>query len=343
MHFNTVSSPHFAAAQQVGGVMRQVLYALVPGTAAAVWFFGWGVLVNVILAIAFALALESAMLRARARPVRPALNDYSAVVTAWLLALALPPLAPWWLVLMGMFWAIVVAKHLYGGLGYNPFNPAMVGYVALLISMPVYMTRWLPPGLLAQHPLDLLQTLQVVFSGNLPASLTWDMVTMATPLDTVKTQVGLHQTISEIRASPLFGDFSGKGWEWVANFYALGGLWLIYKRVIPWQIPLAVLLGLGLPAGVFYLSNPDYFASPAFHIFSGGAMLGAFFIATDPVSGSATPLGRILFGVGVGLLAFVIRTWGGYPDGIAFAVLLMNMTVPLLDQYTQPRVFGRER
>ncbi len=342
MHFKTVSSPHQAATQQVGGVMRQVLYALVPGTAAAFWFFGWGVLINVVLAITFALAFEASMLRVRARAVRPALTDYSAVVTAWLLALALPPLAPWWLVLMGMFWAIVVAKHLYGGLGYNPFNPAMVGYVALLVSVPAYMTRWLPPGMLAQYPLDLLQSLQVVFAGQLPANLSWDMVTMATPLDTVKTQIGLSQTISEIRENPLFGDFSGKGWEWIANCFALGGLWLVYKRIIPWQIPLAMLLGLGVPAGVFYLSNPDYFASPAFHIFSGGAILGAFFIATDPVSGSATPLGRIVFAVGVGVLTFVIRTWGGYPDGIAFAVLLMNMTVPLLDQYTQPRVFGRE-
>ncbi len=340
MRFRTVSSPHITTDRGVPAIMREVLYALVPGTIAATWYFGWGVLINITVAIASALAFEALALRLRRRPLLPTLGDGSAVVTAWLLGLALPQLSPWWLTALGVFWAIIVAKHLYGGLGYNPFNPAMVGYVALLISFPSLMTRWVPPHMLAVQPPDLLQTLAIVFTGSLPDQ-GWDALTMATPLDTVRTHLGLNQTIAEIREKPLFGDFSGKGWEWVANWYALGGLWLIYRRIIPWQIPLAMLLGLALPAGVAYLSNPDHFASPAFHVFSGGAVLGAFFIATDPVSGSATPLGRIIFAAGVGLLTWVIRTFGGYPDGVAFAVLLMNMVVPLLDQYTRPRVFGQ--
>jgi electron transport complex protein RnfD len=166
---------------------------------------------------------------------------------------------------------------------------------------------------------------------------------MATPLDLMKTELGLNRTITEIRENPLFGDFSGRGWEWIANWYAVGGLYLMYKRVIGWQIPLAMLLGLGAIATVFFLYDADSHASPAFHIFSGGAMLGAFFIATDPVSGSTTPRGRLVFGAGIGVLVYVIRTWGGYPDGVAFAVLLMNMAAPTIDYYTQPRVFGQDR
>lgn len=340
MRFETTSSPHVASARNVPRVMRQVLYALVPGTLAVIWYFGWGVLVNILLAGLLALGFEAAVLAARGRPLRPALTDGSAVLTAWLLALALPPLSPWWLTLVGVFFAIVVAKQLYGGLGYNPFNPAMVGYVVLLISFPREMTLWLPPEQLAQTRLTLGQTLTAIFAG-LPQGLSWDTLTMATPLDMVKTELGLERTISEIRQSPLFGDFSGKGWEWVANWWALGGLYLIYRRVIAWQIPVAMLLALAGMAAVFYLIDPDAHPSATFHIFSGGAMLGAFFIATDPVTASTTPLGRVIYGAGIGVLTYVIRSWGGYPDGVAFAVLLMNMAAPTIDYYTQPRVFGQ--
>lgn len=343
MRFRTVSSPHVTAGVDVGQVMRHVLYALVPGTVASIWYFGWGLLINLILAIVIAVAAEAAMLRLRRRPILPTLSDYSAVVTGWLFALCLPPLAPWWVTAVGMIGAIALAKHLYGGLGYNPFNPAMVGYVIVLISFPREMTLWIAPEMLADTRLGLLDSLIVVLGGALPSSVSWDALTMATPLDLMKTELGLNRTITEIRENPLFGDFSGRGWEWIANWYAVGGLYLMYKRVIGWQIPLAMLLGLGAIATVFFLYDADSHASPAFHIFSGGAMLGAFFIATDPVSGSTTPRGRLVFGAGIGVLVYVIRTWGGYPDGVAFAVLLMNMAAPTIDYYTQPRVFGQDR
>ncbi|MGD8644142.1 MAG: electron transport complex subunit RsxD [Chromatiales bacterium] len=343
MRFRTVSSPHVTAGVDVGQVMRHVLYALVPGTVASIWYFGWGLLINLILAIAIAVAAEALMLRLRRRPVLPTLSDYSAVVTGWLFALCLPPLTPWWVTAVGVIGAIVLAKHLYGGLGYNPFNPAMVGYVVVLISFPKEMTLWIAPEMLAETRLGLLDSLVVVLGGALPAGVSWDALTMATPLDLMKTELGLNRTITEIRENPLFGDFSGRGWEWIANWYAVGGLYLMYKRVIGWQIPLAMLLGLGAIATVFFLYDADSHASPAFHIFSGGAMLGAFFIATDPVSGSTTPRGRLVFGAGIGVLVYVIRTWGGYPDGVAFAVLLMNMAAPTIDYYTQPRVFGQDR
>ncbi len=343
MRFKTVTSPHNTPAHDVGRVMRSVLYALVPGTLAATWYFGWGVLINILIAVAFALAFETGMLLIRKRPLKPFLTDYSAVLTAWLLALALPPLSPWWLTAIGLFFAIVVAKQLYGGLGYNPFNPAMVGYVVLLISFPKEMTLWLPPSMLAEFRFSFLDAAGIIFSGALPGGLSWDALTMATPLDTMKTQLGLNQTIGEIRQSPLFGDFSGRGWEWIANWYAIGGFWLLYRRVIRWQIPVAMLLSLSVIATLFFLIDPDNHASPGFHVFSGGAILGAFFIATDPVSASTTPTGRLIYGAGIGILTYVIRTWGGYPDGVAFAVLLMNMAAPTIDYYTKPRVFGEHR
>ncbi len=341
MQFETASSPHLEPRNDVGKLMRQVLYALLPGTVATGWYFGWGVFINIVLACLFAAGLETLVLKLRHRPVKPALSDFSAIVTAWLLALTLPQLSPWWLTLVGIFFAIVVAKHLYGGLGYNPFNPAMVGYVVLLISFPTYMTAWLAPVSLAETPLGFIDSLITIIRGHPPAGLTMDALTMATPLDSVKTDLRLSHTLSEINDEPLFGSLGGIGWEWINNWFALGGFWLLYKRIIPWQVPLALMLGLGIPAAIFSLSNPDHFTTPTFHIFSGGAMLGAFFIATDPVSGATTAKGRFIFGAGVGFLTYVIRTWGGYPDGIAFAVLLMNMAAPMIGYYTQPRVFGQ--
>lgn len=341
MRFNTASSPHMGPAHSVAGVMRQVLYALVPGTLAATWFFGWGVLINTLLAIVLALIFEAAVLAARQRPVKPFLSDYSAVLTAWLLALSIPPLSPWWLTAIAIFFAIVVAKQLFGGLGYNMFNPAMVGYAVVLISFPTEITQWPAPHMLTELHLSPLQSLQAIFTGTLPPALSWDALTMATPLDTVKNQLGLNQTLSEIYANPLFGSFSGKGWEWVGNAFALGGIYLIVRRVIDWRIPVAVLLSLGTVSTLFYLIDPDSYTSAPFQIFSGGALLGAFFIATDPVTASTTPLGRWFYGVGIGLLIYIIRS-GGYPDGVAFAVLLMNMVAPLIDYYTKPRVFGQQ-
>jgi electron transport complex protein RnfD len=343
MNFRTASSPHGHAVASVSEIMRRVLYALVPGVVAYVFFFGWGIVINITIASAAALASEAAVLSLRQRPLQPSLGDASAVVTAVLLALALPPLAPWWLTTLGAAFAIVFAKHLYGGLGYNPFNPAMVGYVVLLISFPREMTAWLPPTLLSTHPLGFFETLSAIITGDLPPGLTLDAVTMATPLDVMKTQLALDHTVSEVRASPLFGDFAGKGWEWMGNLFFLGGLWLIYQRVITWHIPVAMLGSLFAMALVFALGDPDGHPSAMFHLFSGATILGAFFIATDPVTASTTPRGRLIYGAGIGLLTYIIRTWGGYPDGVAFAVLLMNSAVPLIDHYTQPRVFGHRQ
>ena len=343
MLFPVFSSPHLPAQNNVARVMGEVLLALLPGILCAAWFFGWGVLVNIVIAATTCVAAEAAVLTLRGRAVRATLADRSALLTGVLLALCLPPLAPWWIPVIGSLFAIVIAKQLYGGLGYNPFNPAMIGYVVLLISYPREMTLWNPPtGIEAQH-LNLSQTLALVFTNSLPAETTIDALTMSTPLDATKTALGLGQTLHEIKASPLFGRYGGVGWEWINLWFLVGGAYLLARRVINWHIPAGVIGGLFLIALVFYASDTDTFPSPLFHLFSGAAMLGAFFIATDPVSAATTPRGRLLFGAGIGVIAYVIRTWGGYPDGIAFGVLLMNMAAPTIDYYTKPRVFGQSK
>ena len=342
MEFPTQSSPYLPATNDVSRLMVQVMLALVPGALCLFWFFGWGVLINLAVATATAVVAEAGALKLRGRTVLPILSDGSAVLTGLLLGLALPPLAPWWIPFIGAAFAIVVAKQLYGGLGYNPFNPAMVGYVVLIISFPLQMTLWSAPHGSDGEMLSLVDTLGLVFGQLPPAGATLDAVTMATPLDSYKTQIGQNLTWSEIVSGPLFGRFAGYGWEWINFAFLLGGLWLWQRRAIRWHIPLAMLTGLFVAALLFYIADADSFASPLFHLFSGATMLGAFFIATDPVSAATTPRGRLYYGAGIGVLVYLIRTWGGYPDGVAFAVLLMNMAAPTIDYYSQPRVFGHK-
>ena len=340
MEFPTQSSPYLPLSNDLSRLMLQVVLALIPGILCMFFFFGWGVLFNLLLTLGTSVAAEAAVLRLRRRPVMATLGDGSAVVTGLLLGLALPPLAPWWIPVVGALTAIVVAKQLYGGLGYNPFNPAMVGYVVLIISFPLQMTLWSSPRGIEGEFLSLFDTIGLVFTQVLPDGMTLDGVTMATPLDTAKTELGLNLTWSEIVAKPLYGGFAGYGWEWINITFLIGGIWLWQKRAIDWHIPVGMLSALFVVALLFYIADADSFGSPLFHLFSGATMLGAFFIATDPVSAATTPRGRLYFGAGIGILTYVIRTWGGYPDGVAFAVLLMNMAAPTIDYYTQPRVFG---
>jgi len=242
MSFISASSPHQQNSNSVPDVMRMVLLALVPGALAYLFYFGVGVLVNIAIASATALACEAAMLNMRHYPVKRHLSDYSALLTAILLALALPATVPWWLTVIAAGFAIVVAKHLYGGLGYNPFNPAMIGYVVVLIAFPKQMTQWpIPqPG----GSLGLLDTLSLQLFGQLADLAKLDAVTSATPMDQIKTGIGLNKTINEISTNPLFGSIAGKGWEIVNLLFLAGGLWLYWKKIINWQVPLAVLSAL---------------------------------------------------------------------------------------------------
>ncbi len=345
MEFVRREAPYLAPTTSVGSVMQQVLLALVPAALAHVWYFGPGIMFNFVVATIFCVAGEAFMVQARGRPVETALADYSAIVTAALLAFALPSLTPWWVTATGALFGIVVAKHLYGGLGFNVFNPAMAGYVVILLAFPLQMNLWLAPrmGDIDYQSLSILQTLGYTLTGTLPDTTSFDAISRATPLDAMKSGLREMRTYTEMRANPLMGDFGGRGWEWIGNFLAIGGFWLLIRKIIRWHIPVGVGAGLLVPAGIMYLVDPSTNPSPGFHLFSGATILCAFFIATDPVSAATSPRGRVIYGLGIGLLIYVIRRWGAYADGVAFAVLLMNMATPVIDTLTVPRITGHPR
>ena len=345
MEFIRRESPYWSARVAVPSLMLQVLAALVPAAIAHVWFFGPGFIFNLLVASAFAVGGEWLVMKLRKRPPEVALSDFTALVTAALLTFALPSLTPWWVTATGALFAIVVAKHLYGGVGFNIFNPAMAGYVVILVAFPMHLNLWIAPriGDIDYQYLTVLQTLAFTLTGSLPDSLSFDAISRATPLDVMKSGLGGMRTVVEIRANPIMGDFGGRGWEWIGNFLAIGGFWLLIKKIIRWHIPVGVGVGLLLPATIMYLVDPGSHPSPGFHLFSGAAILCAFFIATDPVSAATSPKGRLVFGFGIGFLIFCIRNWGSYSDGVAFAVLLMNMAVPAIDYLTRPPIVGHRK
>jgi electron transport complex protein RnfD len=335
----TDNSPYFRKPTSVRSVMLKVLAALLPGIAAYVWFFGNAILVQLALCSVAALAGEWLILTMRKKPAAVIwmfVSDGSALVTAWLIALSFPSVAPWWLPFAGTLFAIIIVKHLYGGLGQNPFNPAMAAYCLMIVAYPLLMSQWPALGMT-----DFVTQMQAVFGHR-----EIDAMVMATPLDALRTALHAADTGNTVAgvfgASPVFGALGGRGWEWIAAGYLAGGLWLLQQRIISWHIPVAFLATLAAIATLASLLSPASFAGPAFHLFSGGAMLCAFFIATDPVSGATTPKGKLIFAAGIGLITWVIRTFGAYPDGIAFATLLMNLCVPLIDMHTQPAVFGHK-
>ncbi|WP_291994576.1 RnfABCDGE type electron transport complex subunit D [Candidatus Accumulibacter sp. ACC003] len=333
-----ISTPPFLLLERssVRRVMLQVLLALLPGIAAYVWLIGPAIVVQLAIATLAAVLGEALMLALRRKPLALFLSDGSAIVSAWLIALSFPPLAPWWLIVVGTLLAIVVAKHLYGGLGQNPFNPAMVAFSACIVSFPALMSQWPALGL----QLSFGEQFQLI-AGLLPRI---DAMSGATPLDALKTALKLGDGQVDVptllATQDVFGHFAGRGWEWVAGGYLLGGLWMWQRKLITWHAPFGFLAGLSLLAAALWAWNPQQFADPLFHLLSGGAMLGAFFIVTDPVSGCTTPRGKLIFGLLAGVLAYIIRVFGGFPDGVAFAVLLMNLCVPLIDMYSQPPIFG---
>ncbi|MEI4520235.1 RnfABCDGE type electron transport complex subunit D [Pseudomonas sp. CCNWLW23] len=319
--------PLEAADDRLQQAMNTVLLAALPGLLALFWLYGWGVLINLLLAVISALLVEAAVASLRRQAVQPTLRDGSALVSALLLAVALPAYCPWWLTITATISGLLFGKHLYGGIGKNPFNPAMLGFALSIVLFPQGMTHW--PG----HGLDFLSALQQVFN---PAQAP-DAWVQATALDSLRINKSL--TIDELFASnPAFGRFGGRGVEWVNLAFLLGGLWLLQRRIFSWHAPVGMLASLFLISLLCWNgSGSDSHGSPLFHLLSGATMLGAFFIVTEPVSGAKSALARLLFGVGVGLLTYLIRTWGGYPDGVAFAVLLMNLLVPTLERFAASR------
>lgn len=348
MVFRIASSPYTHNQRQTSRIMMLVLLAALPGIIAQLWFFGWGTLLQIVLAAISALAAEAAVLKLRKQPIAPILKDNSALLTGLLLAVSIPPLAPWWMVVLGTAFAVIIAKQLYGGLGQNPFNPAMIGYVVLLISFPVQMTSWLPPQEIATTVPGFFDALNVIFNGHTASGgdmntlrMGIDGISQATPLDTFKTSLHAGRTVEQVMQYPIFsGMLAGAGWQWVNLAWLAGGIVLLWQKAIRWHIPVSFLLSLAVCATLGWIFSPESLASPQLHLLSGATMIGAFFILTDPVTASTTNRGRLIFGALAGLLVWLIRSFGGYPDGVAFAVLLANITVPLIDYYTRPRVYG---
>ena len=331
-------SPFVQKAPTVTLVMMLVMFALLPGIIAYVFFFGIGVLLNLTIAIITALISEYFVLKIRNLPVKLFITDGSAVVAASLLALSIPSIAPWWIIVIGTLFTIIIAKHFYGGLGSNLFNPAMVGYAVLLVSFPAVMTKWPLP---ASHLLDfnIAQQIQIFFYGTKEII---DSVSSATPLDYIKTQIFLGKPfdLNFTNGMPINSYFNAS--IIISLSFLLGGVFMWWIKIITWHLPVTFLLSLALISAIFWLIDSSQYLPPFIHLFSGGTLLCAFFIITDPVSGPTTPRGKIFFAFGVALLVYLIRVFGGYPEGVAFAVIFMNICVPLIDSLTQPKVFGHE-
>ncbi len=337
------SSPFIHDASSVRKAMVQVQIAAFPALIAHVYFFGFGITVQWILGIVTWILVEAALLKMRGRPIWPYISDMSGVITVTGLVFCIPPEAPWWLIVSGVGFALVFGKHLYGGLGYNPFNPAMLGYAFLIVSFPVETTQWTLPSEVSGHTLSFVESIHIIFGLN-TANIPLDQVTGATPLDQLKTGLTTGIPISEAFATTNFDSSQIPiGWAGVNIAFLIGGVWMLYKRAIRWQYPVGFLGALATMAFIFHQIDPETYAPVSFHLMTGGVMLAAFFIITDPVTSSTTPNGRLIYAIGIGVMVYIIRNWGAFPDGIAFGVLILNMFVPLIDQYTVPRVVGYKR
>jgi electron transport complex protein RnfD len=318
------SSPHLVSKESVSRIMGSVLVALMPATVMGIYLFGFHAVLIILICSGSAVAIEAVCQKVLGRAIT--VTDWSALVTGLLLALNLPPGSPWWMALLGSGLAIVVGKHIYGGLGSNPFNPALVARVVLLISFPVQMTTWWQPK---------ASFFRIT-----------DVVTTATPLGELKTHLMLKGTLDGFTMGglidPLIGNIGGCIGEVSVIALALGGVYLLIRKVISWHIPVAFLGTVFLAMGLLWLLNPARFINPFFHLFTGGLFLGAIYMATDMVTTPMTRSGMLIFGVGCGLITFVIRVFGGYPEGVSFSILLMNAATPLIDRFTSPRPFGWE-
>ncbi len=340
------SGPFTHAETSVTRTMTLVMAALVPATLFDAWLFGWPAIFLFITTVGSCMALEALCLNLQGKPFDRALSDGSAALTGWLLAMSLPPWAPWWVAFIAAVFAICVAKHIFGGLGQNVFNPAMVGRIAVLVSFPVQLTAFLAP-----HPLfaaaspGFMESLTITFGH--AASL--DSVSAASALGFIKTELSRGVPVSEsLTKIPdlmdmAMGARAGSFGETSAVLILLGGLFLMAKKIISWHIPVTVMGTLFLMGSLFNAVDPGRFEPGWFHLVSGATFLGAFFIATDYVTSPVSKEGQLVYGFGIGLLTWVIRTFAGYPEGMAFAVLLMNALAPIIDHNIRPRAFGRTR
>ena len=331
--------------------MLWVVAALLPGAAAGLWFFGMPALRVILICSIACPAFEYLSCRCMRRPHD--LGNYSALLTGLLLAMNLPSTTPWWICLIGSFMAIVVGKMLFGGLGCNPFNPALVGRVALLLAFPAIMSTW-PMPKHSDLPLpadDGAPALVQASDEAMPPSGANLLVTCATPLADAKL-ARMKQTARQLPKA-VDGDTAAAYWrlaigqgkggslgETCALALLAGGILLIFLNIVRWQVPLCYLGTVALVTGIAWLANPDAYAPPLYHLLTGGLMLGAFFMATDMVTTPLSRLGAIIFAVGCGLITACIRLWGNYPEGVSFSILIMNAFTPLIDRHTRNKPFG---
>jgi len=344
-----LSPPHAHGGDSIRLVMLTVILALLPATMVSVYLFGWLAVLLIVTCMATALLTEALCLKWMKRPLS-ALLDNSAALTGLFLALTLPAAVPWWMAVLASVFAIVLGKQIYGGLGYNIFNPALSARIILLISFPLHMTTWIVPMSAAEPALNLYDfslCLHFFLAGRDALKVGFDAISMASPLGYVKTEATLGVPVVEAVMAydysylvAFLGFEAGSIGETSALALLIGGIFLLARHTITWHIPFSYIATVMLLAGLFNAINPEQFTPPLFHLFAGGLILCAFFMATDPVSSPVTPMGQIVFGVGCGLLTWSIRSFGGYPEGAMFAVLLMNCAVPLIDHYFRPRVYG---
>ncbi|MBT3748621.1 MAG: RnfABCDGE type electron transport complex subunit D [Bacteroidetes bacterium] len=322
----TVSpSPHNYGDESVSKIMYRVIWALVPAFAVSLVFFGVGALIVTAIAITSCVAFEYLIAKYIIKS-KPTVWDGSAILTGLLLAFNVPSNLPIWIIILGSLVAIGIGKMSFGGLGKNPFNPALVGRVFLLISFPVQMTSW-PKAVEARWAYLYATT------GATPLGLLKEGLMNGKPLSELMDQIPEYSQL-------FLGNMGGSLGEISALALILGGAYLLWKKIITWHIPVSVLGTVVAFTGIMWLVNPDQYIDPAFHLLSGGMLLGAIYMATDMVSSPMTPKGQIIFGVGIGVLTCVIRLFGAYPEGVSFAILIMNAFVPLLDKYIKPKRFG---
>lgn len=347
MKITPLSGPHTHTHMTVPYIMATVMLALLPATLYSLYLFGWPAINLFVITVGSALFFEAACVALAQRAVKPAILDGTAVLTAWLLALSLPPWAPWWIGVMGSASAIILGKQVFGGLGQNLFNPAMLARVILLISFPVQMTLWITPTPIdSSNAPSFSEGLAITFGSHSPQ---WDSLTTASVMGQLRTDLTLHKTVQDIVgndyqwSNAIFGAIPSSLGEASALLLTLGGLFLLWRRIITWHMPVLFLGSLALIATIFNLYEPARFASAQFHLLHGGVVLAAFFILTDPVTSPSTPRGQFIFAFGCAALVYAIRTWGSYPEAVAFAVMLMNACTPLIDYYLRPRIYGRSR
>ncbi len=343
-HYIPAPSPHTHGTLNVTRIMLTVWLALLPASVYAIYLFGWPVLNLFLITVTTALLSEAATLWLAGKDVRNGISDGSGLLTAWLLAMTLPPWAPWWIAVVGAVFAVVVGKQVFGGIGQNLFNPAMLGRVALLIAFPLEMTTWVnPQPLFTEAAPGFINSLAITFNGlsNI------DAVSGATVLGHMKTELGRGVPLAEVLPGffslqqGAMGAMRGSLGETSALLILIGGIFLLLRRLITWHIPVAMLASVTVLATLMHLIDPARYADASVHLLSGALILGAFFIATDPVGSPSTPRGQLIFGAACGALIYIIRTWAGFPEGVAFAVLLMNAATPLIDHYFRPRIYGR--